>query len=88
LLVGARLAERAGEVVARIVASASVRHQPTTPQETPMLKTIALAGIFMFSSAVSTTALTSTTQKKASSSQPAPATPAPKGFCLPLGSPC
>jgi hypothetical protein len=53
-----------------------------------MLKTIALAGIFMFTSAVSTTALTSAPQKKAGSSQSAPTAPAPKGFCVPMGSPC
>jgi hypothetical protein len=53
-----------------------------------MLKTIALAGIFMFSSAVSTTALTATSQKKATTTDSAPKAPQPKGFCFPSGSPC
>jgi hypothetical protein len=53
-----------------------------------MLKTIALAGIFMFSSAVSTTALTATSQKKTTSTDSAPKAPQPKGFCFPAGSPC
>jgi hypothetical protein len=54
-----------------------------------MLKTIALAGIFMFSSAVSTTALTSSTsQKKTTSTDSAPKAPQPKGFCYPAGMPC
>ncbi len=53
-----------------------------------MLKTIALAGLFIFTSAVSTTALTSTAPKKASSTQSAPTAPAPKGFCYPSGMPC
>ena len=53
-----------------------------------MLKTIALAGIFMFSSAVSTTALTAKPQKKAASTQFAPTAPQPQGLC-PLGTwPC
>ena len=53
-----------------------------------MLKTLALAGIFMFASAVSTAAVTSTSQKKASSTQTAPTAPQPKGFCIPVGMPC
>jgi hypothetical protein len=52
-----------------------------------MLKTIALAGIFMFSSAVSTTALTSTSQKKTISTDSAPKAPQPKGFCYPVNYP-
>jgi hypothetical protein len=48
-----------------------------------MLKTIALAGLFVFTSAVSTAATTSTPEKKDSSTQSAP-----KGFCHPLGVPC
>lgn len=51
-----------------------------------MLKTIALAGIFMFSSAVSTTALTVKSQKKAAPAQFAPTAPQPQGLC-PLGMP-
>ncbi len=52
-----------------------------------MLKTIALAGLFMFSSAVSTTALTATSQKKAASTF-APTAPQPQGLC-PAGTwPC
>jgi len=54
-----------------------------------MLKTLALAGIFMFASAVSTAAVTSTApQKKARSTQTAPTAPQPKGFCWPVGVPC
>jgi hypothetical protein len=53
-----------------------------------MLKTIALAGLFVFTSAVSTAATTSTPEKKDSSTQSAPKTPQPKGFCHPLGVPC
>jgi hypothetical protein len=53
-----------------------------------MLKTIALAGIFMFSSAVSTTALTAKSQKKTTSTDSAPKAPQPKGFCFPGGVPC
>jgi hypothetical protein len=53
-----------------------------------MLKTIALAGIFIFSSAVSTAAVTSTSQKKEKTTQSAPTAPQPKGFCFPGGAPC
>jgi hypothetical protein len=53
-----------------------------------MLKTIALAGIFIFTSAVSTAAVTSASQKKVSSTTSAPTAPQPKGFCFPAGSPC
>jgi hypothetical protein len=53
-----------------------------------MLKTLALAGIFMFASAVSTAAVTSASQKRAGSSQSAPTAPQAKGFCYPVGVPC
>jgi len=54
-----------------------------------MLKTLALAGIFMFASAVSTAVVTNTApQKKASSSKSAPTAPQPKGFCFPPGNSC
>ena len=47
-----------------------------------MLKTIALAGVFLFTSAVSTVAVTSK-ETKSRSTQSAPTTPQPKGFCFP-----
>lgn len=53
-----------------------------------MLKTIALAGLFVFTSAVSTAATTTNVQRKDSSTQSAPKAPQPKGFCLPRGLPC
>jgi hypothetical protein len=53
-----------------------------------MLKTIALAGLFLFTSAVSTAATTSNAEKKLSSTQSVPKAPQPKGFCRPLGNPC
>jgi len=52
-----------------------------------MLKAIALAGIFLFPSAVSTAALKNST-KPITSSQPAPTSPQPQGFCLPPGARC
>jgi hypothetical protein len=52
-----------------------------------MLKAIALAGIFLFTSAVSTAAVSP--QKRATKSAVgAPATPQPQGFCVPAGHPC
>jgi hypothetical protein len=53
-----------------------------------MLKNIALAGIFFFSSAISTAAVTSTSQKKVRSTQSAPTAPQPQGFCWPAGTKC
>jgi hypothetical protein len=49
-----------------------------------MLKTIALAGIFVFTSAVSTVATTST-KPVPQSSQSAPSSPRPQGWCWPAG---
>ena len=53
-----------------------------------MLKTIALAGLFLFTSAVSTAAVMTSEKSKAGSSVSAPAAPQPKGFCFPGGNPC
>jgi hypothetical protein len=53
-----------------------------------MLKTIALAGLFVFTSAVSTAATTSNVEKKQSSTQSVPKAPQPKGFCRPIGAIC
>ena len=53
-----------------------------------MLKAIALAGIFVFTSAVSTVAYTSAQRKHVISIQPAPTAPQPQGFCLPPGTHC
>jgi hypothetical protein len=53
-----------------------------------MLKKLALAGMFFFASAVSTTAVVSARSAKASSSVQAPTSPQPKGFCYPAGMPC
>jgi len=53
-----------------------------------MLKTIALASIFVFTSAVSTIALTHTSQKPVQAASPVPTAPQPQGFCMPPGSPC
>jgi hypothetical protein len=51
-----------------------------------MLKTIALAGVFFFASAISTTTLTKAAPRKSSVS--APTAPQPQGFCYPRGQPC
>jgi hypothetical protein len=51
-----------------------------------MLKTIALAGVFFFVSAVSAATFTNAAPKKPS--QSAPSAPQPKGFCWPSGMPC
>jgi len=51
-----------------------------------MLKTIALAGVFFFVSAISTTALTNASPKKPTVS--APTAPQPHGWCYPRGQPC
>src|SRR5262249_16773528 len=71
---------------------AGPRHRETSPQENRMLKTIALAGVFFFVSAISTSAFTNAAPKKPSqTSKPAPTgttTPQPKGFCFPPGMPC
>jgi hypothetical protein len=56
-----------------------------------MLKTIALAGIFVFTSAVSTAAVKEApqkAQKKVTSTQTPAPSPQPKGFCWPPGSGC
>ncbi len=53
-----------------------------------MLKAIALAGIIVFTSAISTAAVTSAPQKKTTSTRSAPTAPAPKGFCFPAGGAC
>jgi hypothetical protein len=53
-----------------------------------MLKTIALAGIFLFSSAISTAAVTKTSSKKVSTTETAPVPSPTKGFCTPAGSKC
>jgi hypothetical protein len=53
-----------------------------------MLKTIALAGIFFFASAISMSAVTSAHGTKAKSATSAPTAPQPKGFCFPSGTPC
>jgi hypothetical protein len=52
-----------------------------------MLKAIALAGVFMFTSAVSTAAVTSSSQKNVGT-RSAPTAPQPKGFCWPSGAGC
>jgi hypothetical protein len=58
-----------------------------------MLKRIALAGIFVFASAisVSTPAFSSptpATRSKQGQTVKAPSAPQPKGFCWPAGMPC
>jgi hypothetical protein len=54
-----------------------------------MLKSLALAGVFLFASAVSTIAVTSTaTPKKVTSPSSAPTAPQPQGFCMPPGAKC
>jgi hypothetical protein len=53
-----------------------------------MLKAIALAGIIVFTSAISTAAPTSASQKKARTTQPVPTAPRPQGFCYPMGTSC
>lgn len=47
-----------------------------------MLKVIALAGVFVFTSAVSTAAVTGQTATK-TSSKVVPSSPQPQGFCFP-----
>jgi hypothetical protein len=53
-----------------------------------MLKTIALVGIFAFTSAVSTVAISSPSQKTVRTTQSAPTAPRPQGFCFPVGTKC
>jgi hypothetical protein len=50
-----------------------------------MLKKLALAGMFFFASAVSTSTLVSAPGAKAGSSVSSPTAPQPKGFCWPSG---
>ena len=52
-----------------------------------MLKAIALAGIFIFTSAVSTAAISSTS-RTSTGTRSAPTPSQPKGFCVPAGTNC
>jgi hypothetical protein len=53
-----------------------------------MLKSIALAGVFFFASAISTAAVSQASAKTARPTPSAPTAPQPKGWCFPAGMPC